>query len=159
MENICDVWRCNWTLRTLFWVHGPLRRTHNNQVLRVCPNGRNYRIGVVLDGAPIATRHRFTINLINNVRYIHVLLGNRSEKRLGKGCFLMSSMAVPVDNDVNIVFDSGFYHLVDHGKLEVRRLCIGKLVVNCVLGAAIDVIISDTHDIAENIYLEIIHRP
>jgi len=122
---------------------------------------RDNLVGVVLDCAPVATAtaNRFVIDFIDDVRDILVLLGNLGEEVLGKACFEVGSVAVPVDNDIDVVFDSGLDHSVDGRKLAFRRLRVRNLVVQLVLGSAIGVVVFNTHGIAEHVNFEIVYNP
>ena len=159
VQNVGDVSRCDRALCALFRMLRPVRRTDDDQVLGVGTDARNNLVCVVLDGVPVstATADRFVVNFVNDVRHVLVLQGNLLEKVLGDGCFLVSSVAMPVDNDIDVVFNSRLDHLVDHGQLAFR---VGLVTtIHGVLGAAIAIVVFNAHGKTEHVNFEVVYDP
>ena len=139
----------------------PGRRAYENQILRVVANDGADGVGVAFDRAPVAavSVNRFVEDFVDDVRHVFVLFGNRFEKCLCEGCFLVGAVAMPVDNDVDIALDGGRNHVVDQIETVIRGTFVRTFTCQLVCCASVAIVVLDAECETEYINFEVFGGP
>ena len=140
---------------------GPFRRTHEGEVLgTIFSDSTDHRIGIAGNSAHIRI-HWFVIDFPNDIGNILVLCRHLAEEIISNGQLQFGPMAMPVHNNVNVVFDSGLHHTVKLLNLDIRarlvRIACEDLAFFAI--SAIAIVRFNTHGKTENIDAERLRRP
>ena len=135
MECVGDVFARNCIADGFLRILVVLPVADKNQVVGMLTDDGNDFFGISLDLVP-GCRYGFVIKFKDDVVVLTPFLGHFGKELGGVVNFGVCLVRMPVNNDVNVVFDSGLYDSVHEVRLEFRVGCVAGDVLGLVVAAA-----------------------
>ena len=143
----------NACLSALFRMAGPIRAAHEHEVVGMLTNSGNHGVRVRSDRSHIGT-DRFVPDFENHVVVFAIFLSGIFEELDSFRSIAVCTFDVPVDNHVNVVFDSGIDHVLEVALLQGFTLRAAQVATALVL----ELFLSHTHCKADDFDVHLLHH-